>query len=157
MLAVFAAKDTRTAQVSMLSSALMLIAFAAFGLVTVGAALSRWQWLSMAFLVGSGLALTTAFSTSSSSATLPVTIECAEERAGISKRSALFVLPLGATINMNGTALYQGAAAVFLAQAYGVEMSLGQQFTMLMVMLLSSKGVAGVPRATSQSTGLAAR
>lgn len=93
-------------------------------------------------------ALLTAFSTASSSATLPVTMECVEKRAGVSNRISSFVLPLGATVNMNGTALYECAAALFLAQAYGLELSLGVQFTIVVIALLTSIGVAGVPSAS---------
>ena len=72
------------------------------------------------FMVQMSQAVLTAFSTASSTATLPVTMECAEQNAGVSKRSTEFVLPLGATINMDGTALYEAAAAIFIAQAYEV-------------------------------------
>jgi Na+/H+-dicarboxylate symporter len=93
-------------------------------------------------------ALLTAFSTASSSATLPVTIECVEQRAGASNRVSSFVLPLGATVNMDGTALYECVAAMFIAQAYGIHLSFGQQFFVVMVALLTSIGVAGVPSAS---------
>jgi Na+/H+-dicarboxylate symporter len=86
-----------------------------------------------------------AFSTSSSNATLPVTIECAEENLGISDEVASFVLPLGATINMDGTALYQGVAAVFIAQVYGLSLTLGDQLTIVLMATLASIGAAGVP------------
>lgn len=86
-----------------------------------------------------------AFSTSSSSATLPVTMECVEENLGVSKPVAGFVLPLGATINMDGTALYQGVAAVFIAQVYGMDLSLGQQALIVLTATLASVGAAGVP------------
>ena len=93
-------------------------------------------------------ALLTAFSTSSSSATLPVTMDTLEEKVGVSNEVSSFVLPLGATVNMNGTALYECAAAVFLAQAYGLELSLGVQFTIVTIALVTSIGVAGVPSAS---------
>jgi len=93
-------------------------------------------------------ALLTAFSTASSSATLPMTIECVEKNAGVSNRISSFVLPLGATINMDGTALYECVAAMFIAQAYGLEMSFAAQFTIVMVALLTSIGVAGIPSAS---------
>lgn len=93
-------------------------------------------------------ALLTAFSTSSSSATLPVTIECVEENAKVSNRTSSFVLPLGATINMDGTALYECVAAMFIAQIYGLELGFGTQFTIVMVALLTSIGVAGIPSAS---------
>ena len=93
-------------------------------------------------------ALLTAFSTSSSSATLPVTMDTLEQKVGVSNEVSSFVLPLGATVNMNGTALYECAAAMFLAQAYGLELSLGVQFTIVIIALLTSIGVAGVPSAS---------
>lgn len=93
-------------------------------------------------------ALLTAFSTASSNATVPVTLDCVEKRAGVSNRIASFVIPLGATINMNGTALYECAAVLFIAQAYGVEMSLFTQFTVVMLALMTSVGVAGIPAAS---------
>ena len=93
-------------------------------------------------------ALLTAFSTASSSATLPLTMDCVEKRAGVSERVTSFVLPLGATINMDGTALYEGAAVLFIAQAYGVDLSFLQQLTVLLLALLTSVGVAGIPAAS---------
>ncbi|MFH1571990.1 MAG: dicarboxylate/amino acid:cation symporter [Gemmatimonadota bacterium] len=92
-------------------------------------------------------ALMTAFSTSSSSATLPLTIDCLESRAGVSNRTASFVAPLGATVNMDGTALYECVAAMFIAQAYGVTLGMGQQFLVVMTALLASIGAAGIPMA----------
>lgn len=93
-------------------------------------------------------ALLTAFSTASSSATLPVTLECIEKKAKVSNRTSSFVLPLGATVNMDGTALYECVAAMFLAQAYGLELSFSVQFTIVLVALLTSIGVAGIPSAS---------
>jgi len=93
-------------------------------------------------------AMLTAFSTASSSGTLPVTIECVEKNAGVSNRTSAFVLPLGATINMDGTALYECVAAIFIAQAYGLELSFVTQFTIVLVALLTSIGVAGIPSAS---------
>jgi Na+/H+-dicarboxylate symporter len=92
-------------------------------------------------------ALLTAFSTASSSATLPLTLECAEDNAGISNKTASFVLPLGATINMDGTALYECVAAMFISQAYGIELSFGQQAIVVFTALLASIGAAGIPMA----------
>lgn len=88
-----------------------------------------------------------AFSTSSSNATLPLTIETAEEKIGVSNEVASFVLPLGATINMDGTALYQAVAAVFIAQIYGIDLTLGMQVTIVLTATLASVGAAGVPSA----------
>ena len=97
---------------------------------------------------GTAPALLTAFSTASSSATLPVTMECVEDNIGVSKKTASFVLPLGATVNMNGTALYECVAAMFIAQAYGLEITLGVQFIIVLTALVTSIGVAGVPQAS---------
>jgi proton glutamate symport protein len=93
-------------------------------------------------------ALLTAFSTASSSATLPMTMECVQDNARVSKRTSSFVLPLGATVNMDGTALYECVAAMFIAQAYGLELSFVTQFTVVLVALLPSIGVAGIPAAS---------
>ncbi|MCW8828801.1 MAG: dicarboxylate/amino acid:cation symporter [Gammaproteobacteria bacterium] len=93
-------------------------------------------------------ALLTAFSTASSSATLPITMECVEKNAGVSNRTSSFVLPLGATVNMDGTALYECVAAMFIAQAYGLELNFATQFTIVTVALLTSIGVAGIPAAS---------
>ncbi len=93
-------------------------------------------------------ALLTAFSTASSSATLPLTMECVEKNAGVSNRTTSFVLPLGATINMDGTALYECMAVMFIAQAYGVDLSLAQQLIIVILALLTSVGVAGIPSAS---------
>jgi proton glutamate symport protein len=93
-------------------------------------------------------AMLTAFSTASSSATLPLTMECVEQRAGVSNRVASFTLPLGATVNMNGTALYECVAAMFIAQVYGVQFGFATQFTVVLLALLTSIGVAGIPAAS---------
>ncbi|MBT8049292.1 MAG: dicarboxylate/amino acid:cation symporter [Xanthomonadales bacterium] len=93
-------------------------------------------------------ALLTAFSTSSSSATLPVTMDNLESRGGVPNKYTAFVLPLGATVNMNGTALYECMAAIFIAQAYGVELSFVTQFLIVVIALVTSIGVAGVPSAS---------
>ncbi|WP_452219366.1 dicarboxylate/amino acid:cation symporter [Lacinutrix undariae] len=87
------------------------------------------------------------FSTSSSAATLPVTMECVEEHLGVDEEVASFVLPVGATINMDGTSLYQAVAAVFIAQAFGMELSLGVQLGIIVTATLSSIGSAAVPGA----------
>ena len=93
-------------------------------------------------------ALLTAFSTASSSATLPLTLKSIQEESGVSKQVSGFVLPLGATVNMDGTALYECVAAMFIAQVYGLELGFVQQFTIVMVALLTSIGVAGIPAAS---------
>ena len=87
------------------------------------------------------------FSTSSSSATLPVTMKQVEEELGVSEEVSSFVLPLGATVNMDGTSLYQGVAAVFIAQALGMDLTLTQQLTIVLTATLASIGSAGVPGA----------
>lgn len=92
-------------------------------------------------------ALLTAFSTASSSATYPVTLDCVTKEAGVSKESANFVLPLGATINMDGTALYEAVAAVFIANALGIELTFAQQLIILITATLAAIGAAGVPSA----------
>ncbi len=99
------------------------------------------------FMYQMSQALLTAFSTASSTATLPVTMECAVTKAGVSKRSTEFVLPLGATINMDGTALYEAAAAIFIAQAIGFELSLMQQLVVAITATLAAIGAAGIPEA----------
>ncbi|MBC8314468.1 MAG: cation:dicarboxylase symporter family transporter, partial [Bacteroidetes bacterium] len=91
--------------------------------------------------------LLTAFSTSSSSATLPLTIQAVENNSGVSNKISSFTLPLGATINMDGTALYECVAAMFIAQAYGVELSFLQQVIVVVTALLASIGAAGIPMA----------
>jgi proton glutamate symport protein len=93
-------------------------------------------------------ALLTAFSTASSNATLPVTMRALKERAGISERVANMSAPLGASMNMDGTALYECAAALFLAQAYGLDLSLTQQLTVVLIALLTGFGMAGIPAAS---------
>jgi len=90
-------------------------------------------------------ALITAFSTSSSSASLPITMECMEERAGVSNRICSLVIPLGISINLTGSALYEGMAAIFIAQTFGVELSLGSQFLFIFIALITSIGIAAVP------------
>jgi len=93
-------------------------------------------------------AMLTAFSTASSSATLPITMDCVEKRAGVSNRTTSFVLPLGATVNMDGTALYECVAAIFIAQAFGLELSFFTQFVIVFTALITSVGVAGIPSAS---------
>ena len=92
--------------------------------------------------------LVTAFSTSSSNATLPTTIAVSREELGISASTAGFVLPLGATMNMSGTALYEGCVILFIAQAFGVDLSIGKQITLLILTVLSAVAVAGIPGAS---------
>lgn len=93
-------------------------------------------------------AILLAFSTASSSATLPVTMRAVQDNAGVSKRIASFTLPLGATVNMDGTALYECVAVLFVAQVMGIELGLGSQFFIVIAALLTSVGVAGIPSAS---------
>ncbi|MCR9203182.1 MAG: dicarboxylate/amino acid:cation symporter [Halobacteriovoraceae bacterium] len=98
-------------------------------------------------LKGVSAPLLTAFSTSSSAATLPITMTAVEENLGVRKETAKFVLPLGATINMDGTALYESVAAIFIAQAYGIELTLGNQIVIFMTASLAAIGAAAIPGA----------
>jgi Na+/H+-dicarboxylate symporter len=91
--------------------------------------------------------LLTAFSTSSSNATLPLTMEAVEDNDGVSNKIASFTLPLGATVNMNGTALYECVAVIFIAQAYGVDLTFAQQLVVIFTALLAAIGAAGIPMA----------
>jgi len=93
-------------------------------------------------------ALVTAFSTASSAATLPLSLECLDERANVSKRIASFVMPLGTSINHVGSALYECAGAMFLCQAYGLHLTFGAQFTVVILALITSMGIAGIPAAS---------
>lgn len=124
--------------------ALLLHAFVALPLILryIGRVQPRKHYSAMA------PAMLTAFSTASSSATLPLTMECVQDKSGVSKRTSGFVLPLGATVNMDGTALYECVAAMFIAQVYGLELSFAQQFMVVMIALLTSIGVAGIPAAS---------
>lgn len=97
------------------------------------------------FIRGMTDAITLAASTTSSSATLPATLHCVEENLGVSKNIASFILPLGSTVNMNGTAIFQGIAAVFIAQAYGVELGLQGLLLIVVTATLSAVGCAGIP------------
>ena len=141
---------------------------------TLGETLKQTGWYSAAVLIGLGLhggvtlplilwvttgrnpyrfmlqmsrAVLTAFATASSSATLPVTMQTAVEEAGVKRRSVDFVLPLGATINMDGTALYEAVAAIFIAGAAGIELSFADQITIAVTATLAAVGAAGIPQA----------
>ena len=127
----------------------VLLALAIHALVTLPLLLRFIGGVSpVKTMVGASKAMLTAFSTASSSATLPVTMECVEENIGVSNKISSFVLPLGATVNMNGTALYECAAALFIAQAYGLVLTFGVQFSIVVIALMTSIGVAGVPSAS---------
>jgi dicarboxylate/amino acid:cation (Na+ or H+) symporter, DAACS family len=98
--------------------------------------------------------MVTAFSTSSSSATLPTSMKCAEEELGVPQRISRFVLPLSASMNHNGTALFESVTVLFLAQVFGVDLSLGQQLVVLVLCILTATGVAGVPGGSLPLIGL---
>jgi Na+/H+-dicarboxylate symporter len=106
------------------------------------------------FLQGVAPALAVAFSTSSSAGTLPVSIDCARKNLGVSEGVAGFVLPVGATINMDGTAIYQGVLALFIAQAFGIDLSAGQYLMIILTATLASIGTAGIPGAGLIMLGL---
>jgi dicarboxylate/amino acid:cation (Na+ or H+) symporter, DAACS family len=125
-------------------------------IVLVGLAIQMFGTLSVLVRVLAGLSplvffrkvraiLITAFSTSSSNATLPTSIKVSEEELGVPPQIAGFVLPLGATMNMNGTALFEGVTVMFLAQVYGVEMGLGKQVIVVVLAVITAIGAAGVP------------
>ncbi|MCP4639349.1 MAG: dicarboxylate/amino acid:cation symporter [bacterium] len=117
--------------------------FLSFVLVSVVGRISPLR-----FLKGMAPAFQVSFSTSSSSATLPVTIECAHKRVGADENVCNFMLPIGATINMDGTALYTSVASLFIAQVYGIDLSLQQQFMVFLTAILVSVGTAGIPGAS---------
>lgn len=119
------------------------------GLVSLLARLSPLR-----FFKGVAPALAVAFSTSSSAGTLPVSIECARKNLGVSQGVAGFVLPVGATINMDGTAIYQGVLALFIAQAFGIDLNAGQYLMIILTATLASIGTAGVPGAGLIMLGL---
>jgi len=115
-----------------------------FGTMSVW--LRLWTgWRPRAYFTVIKEVLVTAFSTSSSNATLPTALRCATEKLKISPSTAGFVLPLGTTMNMSGTALYEGCVVLFVAQVFGVDLTLGQQFTLLLLSVLSAVAVAGIP------------
>lgn len=101
----------------------------------------------LTFLKGISPAAVNAFSTASSAGTLSVTIKNTKENLGVSKRISSFVVPLGATINMDGTAIYQGVAFIFIVQFYGLELSFVELLTVVLTTILASIGTAGVPGA----------
>ena len=100
----------------------------------------------IAYLVNLLRAIVTSFATASSTATLPITIQCAKD-CGIDERARRFVLPLGSTVNMDGTALYEAAAAMFIAQAYGIQLDIGQQSIIFVTATMAAIGAAGIPQA----------
>jgi len=128
--------------------AVVLIGLALHGLIVLPLfVLVLGRTNPLVFLYRMRRALMTAFGTDSSSATLPVTIEVAETEGGCSKRAANFVLPLGSTINMDGTALYEAVAVVFLFQLYGIDLGLGHLLIVVITATLAAIGAAGIPSA----------
>lgn len=116
--------------------------------VVIYGGMIKWAGLNpIRYFQGTVEPLMVAFTSTSSSGTLPVTMMSAERNLGVSRRVSSFVLPLGATINMDGTALYQGVCAVFIAQAYGIDLSSSQYLTIVLTATLASIGTAGVPGA----------
>ena len=101
--------------------------------------------------------LLTAFSTATSNATIPLSMECLEKNSGVSRQTSGFVIPLGATLNMNGTALYECVIVIFLSQAYGLPLSLSDQVIMVTLVMLAAAGTAGIPMASFVMTAIALR
>jgi len=153
--AVFALIGAIVAQfgIDLLRSLLLYSAVVVLGLflhaaITYGTALRVLAGLNpLTFVRRIRNAQIIAFSTSSSNATLPVTMETAEDEVGVSNEVASFVLPLGATINMDGTALYQAVAVMFIAQIYGIDLTIADQLIVVLTATLASVGAAGVPSA----------
>ncbi len=115
-----------------------------FGTMSVW--LRLWtRWRPRAYFRTIQEVIITAFSTSSSNATLPAALENATEKLKLSPSTAGFVLPLGTTMNMSGTALYEGCVVLFVAQVFGIDLTLGQQVTLLLLAVLSAVAVAGIP------------
>lgn len=124
----------------------VIIALLVHSLLLIGLYVILTRRNPLYFLRKMAKALTTAFSTASSSATLPLTMECCEE-AGVSKEATSFVVPLGATVNMNGTALYESVAALFIAQAFAIPLGLEGQLIVFVTSTLAAIGAAGIPEA----------
>lgn len=122
-----------------------LTVHAAVTLPLVASAIGRFN--PLAYFLQVREAVMIAFSTASSSATLPVSIRVSEARGGVDKRSAGFILPLGATVNMDGTALYESIAVLFIANSYGADLTLAQQITIFLTATFASVGAAGIPGA----------
>ncbi len=125
----------------------VLLGLASLIFLYVGVVSAYTKRSPLSFLKGIAPAQLLAFSTSSSAATLPITMECTEENLGVKKEVSSFVLPVGATINMDGTSLYQAVAAIFIAQAFGIETSFAVQLGIVLTATLASIGSAAVPGA----------
>lgn len=117
------------------------------GAITLSVILLFFRKNPIKFFLAMFPAITTAFSTASSTATLPITIDSLETRANVSPKSASFIAPLGATINMDGTAIYEAIAAIFIANLYGIDLNFTQQFTIFITATVSAVGAAGIPGA----------
>lgn len=126
----------------------VIVGLALYMMVAFSLAIATFSDLGVRrFFRGIRPAQVIAFTTSSSSATLPATMECAQDNLDVPKQIASLTLPLGATINMDGTALYQGVSAIFVAQIYGMDLGIGQQLTIVLTATLASIGTAGAPAA----------
>lgn len=126
-----------------------LLAFALYFFVTLSLFLKGWAKVSpWKHMKAMGPALLTAFTTSSSAATLPVSLECLEKRAGVSNRIASFTLPLGTSIHMAGTAIFECVATFYLAQVYGIPLNFASQFLIVLLAFIMSIGIAGIPSAS---------
>ncbi len=124
----------------------LLIAYALHQFITLGLLVRVFGGMNPAtFFRGIKDVMLIAFSSSSSAATLPVNMDCCQKNLGVPKKITSFVLPLGATINMDGTSMYQAVAAVFIAQVYGIDLNLGAQLTIILTAVLASIGTAPVP------------
>lgn len=127
----------------------VIIAFVIYALVALPMMLKFIGRVSpMRHFKAMSSAIFTAFSTSSSAATLPITIECVEKRAGVSNRICSFTVPLGSSLNLSGTALYTCVSVFFICQAYGIELGFSMQFLIALISLLTSIGMAGIPSAS---------
>ncbi len=126
--------------------ATLLIAYAIHQFITLGILVRVLGGMNpRTFFRGIKEVMLIAFSSSSSAATLPVNMDCCEKNLGVPKKITSFVLPLGATINMDGTSMYQAVATVFIAQVYGIDLSIGAQLTIILTAVLASVGTAPVP------------
>lgn len=125
----------------------VILALGTHGLIVLPAILFFFRKKCLTYLVNGIEAFVTAFGTASSSATLPITLRCVEKKNKVHNEVAGFVCSLGSTINMDGTALYEAIAAMFIAQAYGIELSLAQQILIFLTATLASIGAAGIPQA----------
>jgi Na+/H+-dicarboxylate symporter len=132
----------------MLYMVTVVVGLSIHAIVTLPILLSTFgRYSPLKFIKDVFSAVATAFSTASSAATLPITMDCVEKNAGVSNKVASFVLPLGATVNMDGTALYEAVAAMFIAQAYGYTLTIGQQMIIMLTATLASIGAAAIPGA----------